>query len=159
MTPAVNATSERIWPLVTLGDLGRVICGQSPPSGSVNTRGVGTPYVSGPEQWDGTSLLLGKWTTDPRRVVTEGCVFVTVKGAGVGTVFPGVAAAIGRDVYAFEPNSRADARFVEHALRHTAAEVVRAARGDIPGLSKHHLTGHAISLPPDRHSATGGRRN
>jgi type I restriction enzyme S subunit len=34
----------------------------------------------------------------------ERSIFVTVKGAGVGTTFPGCYAAIGRDVYAFVPN-------------------------------------------------------
>lgn len=135
------------WPRVSLGDLGELYCGQSPASNAVNAEGHGVPYVSGPEQWDGAILHLGKWTTDPRRVVPAGCVFVTVKGAGVGTVFPGVEAAIGRDIYAFKPNEKADARFVEHALRHTVAEVVRLARGDIPGLSKPQLLEHAIALP------------
>ena len=135
------------WPRVSLGELGELYCGQSPASSAVNTEGHGVPYVSGPEQWDGTTLHLGKWTTEARRVVPVGCVFVTVKGAGVGTVFPGVQAAIGRDIYAFKPNEKADARFVEHALRHSVAEVVRSARGDIPGLSKHHLLEHEIALP------------
>jgi type I restriction enzyme, S subunit len=136
------------WPLVPLSEMGEVLCGQSPPTSTVNQERRGIPYISGPEQWDGQSVHLSKWTTSPKRVVPSGCVFITVKGAGVGTVFPGVEAAIGRDIYAFKPASHVLAKYLEHALRFTAGEIVRSARGDIPGLSKHHLTTHKIVLPP-----------
>src|SRR4051812_31241156 len=91
------------WVTAPMSALGRLHCGQSPPAARVNRDGDGTPYVSGPDQWKFGRLVLDKWTTDPRRVVPDGCIFVTVKGAGVGTTFPGVGCAIGRDIYAFEP--------------------------------------------------------
>lgn len=136
------------WTRVQLGDVGVVHCGQSPPTAAVNKEGRGTPYVTGPEQWDGSRLHMDKWTTEPKRMAPAGSVFVTVKGAGVGTVFPGVAAAIGRDVYAFEPKAGVSPSFVEHALRFTVQDVIRHAVGDIPGLSKSHITDHWIGLPP-----------
>jgi len=136
------------WTRVQLGEIGVVHCGQSPPTAAVNKEGRGTPYVTGPEQWDGSRLHMDKWTTEPKRMAPAGSVFVTVKGAGVGTVFPGVAAAIGRDVYAFEPKAGVSPSFVEHALRFTVQDVIRHAVGDIPGLSKSHITDHWIGLPP-----------
>jgi len=146
--PSLVGAQESGRNLAPLSSIGVVICGQSPPSSTVNKEGKGIPYVSGPEHWDGSVVHLNKWTTGAKRTVPAGCVFVTVKGAGVGTVFPGVEAAIGRDIYAFKPNDNVDTRYIEHGLRHTAAEVVRFARGDIPGLSKNHLLDHEISLPP-----------
>jgi len=136
------------WSRLTLREIGKLHCGQSPRTADVNRDGFGTRYVTGPEQWDGVQLRLDKWTTDPRRVVPEGCVFVTVKGAGVGTIFPGVAAAIGRDVYAYEPAPHVSPRFIQHALRLTVSEVLRNARGDIPGLSKNHILDHVVGIPP-----------
>jgi type I restriction enzyme S subunit len=130
-----------------MSDLGHLHCGQSPASSTVNTDGVGTSYVTGPEQWDGWQFHARKWTTDPKRIVPEGCIFITVKGAGVGKIFPGVAAAIGRDIYAFEPKSNVSRKFVEHALRASVDEVLRHAAGDIPGLSRAHILDHEISLP------------
>ena len=76
------------WALATMGDVGRVHCGQSPAAATVNRKSDGTPYVTGPEQWSGRELRLDKWTTAPKKVVPAGCVFVTVKGAGVGTILP-----------------------------------------------------------------------
>lgn len=130
-----------------LSELGRLHCGQSPPSTDVNRDNRGTPYVTGPEHWDGAQLALDKWTTAPKRVVPPDCVFITVKGAGVGTVFPGVACAIGRDIYAFEPERELSARYLEHWLRFRLQTLIRDARGDIPGLSKNHILDQEIDVP------------
>lgn len=135
------------WVDTSLATLGRLHCGQSPSSSAVNSEGNGVPYVSGPEHWDGFTLNLDKWTTQPKRLVPDGCIFITVKGAGVGTIFPGVECAIGRDIYAFEPSPGVSARFVELAIRATVNEVVWNARGDIPGLSKSHILNHQILVP------------
>lgn len=136
------------WEEAPLDAIGHLYCGQSPATADVNTRGEGVPYVSGPDHWDGSSLAITKWTTKPKRLVPDGCVFVTVKGAGVGKVFPGVPCAIGRDIYAFEPAGGVSARFVEHRLRFEVAEIVRKASGDIPGLSKDDILSHSALIPP-----------
>jgi type I restriction enzyme S subunit len=136
------------WAIADLGQVGTLLCGQSPPSSTVNTDGRGTIYISGPEHWDGIKVHVNKWTTAPAKMVPEGTIFVTVKGAGVGTVFPGVAGAIGRDIYAFLPEQKVPRDFVTHALRFTIAEVIKKAQGDIPGLSKDHILNHKIPLPP-----------
>lgn len=136
------------WELVRLGDLGVLHCGQSPSSKNVNTEGVGVPYVSGPEQWDGVSVHRTKWTTAPAREVGERTIFITVKGAGVGTTFPGISCAIGRDIYAFEPHGGLDLAFVHAAIDVTIADIVINARGTIPGLSKADITEHVIGVAP-----------
>lgn len=144
------SAQTRGWEKVCLNDLGTLYCGQSPSVSEVNTAGIGTPYVTGPEHWDGHKLTLSKWTTNPKRVVPDGCIFITVKGAGVGKLFMGVASAIGRDVYAFKPREDVSLRFVEHALRFTVQDVLRHAVGDIPGISKSHILEHEISIPRSR---------
>ncbi|BET68036.1 restriction endonuclease subunit S [Opitutales bacterium ASA1] len=136
------------WAATTLAAFGELFCGQSLPAAKVNRDGIGTPYVTGPEQWDGQKVHLDKWTTEPARLAPDGCIFITVKGAGVGKLFPGVACAIGRDVYAYKPTSAIDRKFVELSLKFTIAEVVAEAKGDIPGLSKNHILDHTIPLPP-----------
>jgi type I restriction enzyme, S subunit len=136
------------WAAVTLEDIGNLYCGQSPATKFVNTTRTGTPYITGPDQWDGDHLHVDKWTTDPRRIVPQGCIFVTVKGAGVGTIFPGVMGAIGRDIYAFKPAAEVLDSFVQCALEFTVSEIKKNAAGDIPGLSKDHLLKHGVKVPP-----------
>ncbi len=135
------------WKAVRLADIGELISGQSPPSNTVNTEAIGTLYITGPEQWDGRKLHLGKWTTSPKKIVPDGCFFITVKGAGVGKVFPGTACAIGRDIYAFKPSESVSKKFVMHALIASVQDVLRHASGDIPGLSRSHILDHEILLP------------
>ncbi|MGE3787467.1 MAG: restriction endonuclease subunit S [Nitrospirales bacterium] len=135
------------WSITTLNELGQLYCGQSPSSSKVNRDRSGMLYVSGPEQWDGQRIRQEKWTTDPKRVVPKGCIFITVKGAGVGKIFPGISCAIGRDIYAFQPKDSLSVRFIEHAIRFTVQDILKHAAGDIPGLSKSHILQHKIGIP------------
>jgi type I restriction enzyme, S subunit len=135
------------WAQPTLDQFGHLYCGQSSSVAEVNQDGLGMPYVTGPEQWDGNQVIKNKWTEYPRRIVPEGCIFITVKGAGVGKMFPGIHAAIGRDIYAFKPHSEMDFDFVFFAIKHSINAVVANAQGDIPGLSKSHILDHAVAIP------------
>lgn len=130
-----------------LGALGEVLAGQSPSVSEVNYEGRGTPYVTGPEQWDGTKLLTHKWTEFPKRIAPEGSIFITVKGAGVGKTFPGCYAAIGRDVYAFVVNGNHEVKYVLFAIQASAEEVILNAKGLIPGLTKKDICEHEIYIP------------
>lgn len=136
------------WVATSLSTVGKLYCGQSPSVSEVNHSGEGTPYVTGPEMWDGSTLKVDKWTTNPKRKVPNGCIFITVKGAGVGKLFAGVACAIGRDVYAYEPAQELSRKFVEYSLRYNISQILRHAKGDIPGLSKDHILSHLTSFPP-----------
>jgi len=136
------------WASATLGDIGVLYTGQSPSADTVNQEGRGTSYVTGPEQWDGSAFHKPKWTTDPRRIVPEGCIFITVKGGGVGKTFPGIPAAIGRDIYAYQPSTELDYQFILRTIAYRAAEIIEHAQGDIPGLSKHHIEGYSAAIPP-----------
>ncbi|MBZ5666804.1 MAG: restriction endonuclease subunit S [Acidobacteriia bacterium] len=133
--------------LAKLDECGELFCGQSPSVSEVNEAGRGHPYFTGPEQWDGQSLRVEKWTEFPRRLVPDRCIFITVKGAGVGKLFPGAPGAIGRDIYAFHVHKEIDFRYVLYALNYSIAEVIGQAKGDIPGLSRGHIVGHSIYLP------------
>lgn len=135
------------WAVSNLKALGDLICGQSPSSSHVNRDGEGMLYVSGPEQWNGYTIDADKWTTAPKRIVPSGCIFITVKGAGVGTIFPGIKCAIGRDIYAYYPSANVSAKYIEFALINTVHKLIWNAQGDIPGLSKNHLLDHDICLP------------
>lgn len=135
------------WLHLELNAFGELYCGQSPSVAEVNHDQRGLPYITGPEQWDGHVLHINKWTEHPRRIVPPGCIFVTVKGAGVGKMFSGVAGAIGRDVYAFRPYTALDYHYVFYAVKFSIDQIIIQAQGDIPGLSKSHILDHKIGLP------------
>ena len=93
----MNDNGKSKWSRAPLSALGLLISGQSPASRFVNHEGRGTPYVSGPEQWTGERVVIDKWTTSAAKIAPERSIFIVMKGAGVGAVFPGTAAAIGRE--------------------------------------------------------------
>jgi type I restriction enzyme S subunit len=104
-------------------------------------------YVTGPEQWHGNHVASEKWTTNPKRIAPENSIFIAVKGAGVGKMVFGRRAAIGRDVYAFEPHPGLDRKYVFWAIKQSVNEIVAKALGDIPGLSKADIVDHVVRLP------------
>jgi type I restriction enzyme, S subunit len=138
------------WIPTVIRALGNLHCGQSPPSETVNQNGLGTPYISGPEQWDGFQIQMSKWTTARCLVAPANSIFITVKGAGVGKMFPGTTAAIGQDIYAFEPSIEMDYAFIYRALQYSIQDVIAKAHGDIPGLTKDHILSHGIMVPGPR---------
>jgi type I restriction enzyme S subunit len=150
MSSKSNADGKALppgWLNVQLSEFGDLYCGQSPSVPQVNSDSRGVPYVSGPEQWNGHTLHIDKWTEYPKRSVPSGCIFITVKGAGVGKIFPGIECAIGRDIYAFHSHSELDPKYVFYALKYSIDQIVVRAQGDIPGLSKAHILDHQIGLP------------
>lgn len=138
---------QEIGSVKPLATAGKIIAGQSPSKSEVNFEGKGEPYVTGPEQWDGRKILRHKWTESPKRIAPNGSIFVTVKGAGVGTTFPGCYAAIGRDVYAFVPDENMNYSYILFAIQASAEDVVLKAKGLIPGLTKSDIIDHEIYLP------------
>ena len=140
--PALSSS----WSWIKLDQIGELFCGQSPSVSEVNKEGKGMLYVTGPEQWNGREIEEIKWTEFPKRIVPDGSIFITVKGAGVGKLFPGIHCAIGRDVYAFKPDTKINFKYVYHALKHSIDIVVMKALGDIPGLSKNHILDHYLGF-------------
>ncbi len=137
-----------------MGDVGDLICGQSPSTIDVNKNGIGSPYVTGPEQWDGKKVYLNKWTTAPKRFAPKESIFITVKGSGVGTLFPGVKAAIGRDIYAYIPDERYILNeYAFFALKSEIGNILLNAKGLIPGLRKAHILDAIIYLPDIKEQA------
>ncbi|MGQ5288432.1 restriction endonuclease subunit S [Pectobacterium actinidiae] len=136
--------------LQPLNVAGSIIAGQSPSSSQVNNQGKGIAYVTGPEQWDGKKILPHKWTEYPKKIAPDGSIFVTVKGAGVGKTFPGCKCAIGRDVYAFVPNSEMNYKYILFSIQAAAADVVVKAKGLIPGLTKANIIEHVVYIPDIR---------
>lgn len=139
--------NEEGWLPVALDQLGVLHCGQSPASSEVNLNGEGEIYVTGPEQWHGNHVASEKWTTDPKRIAPENSIFIAVKGAGVGKMVFGRRAAIGRDVYAFEPHPSLNRKYIFWAIKHSVDEIIAKALGDIPGLSKSDIVDHVVRVP------------
>lgn len=112
------------WIWVKLDSIGHLLCGQSPSISQVNFEGKGNLYVTGPEQWNGQEIKQTKWTEYPTRIAPFNSIFITVKGAGVGKLFPGTHCVIGRDIYAFCPDQTMNFKFVFYSLLYGINKVI-----------------------------------
>ena len=143
----MTSTLPDRWAVAPLREIGLLVSGNSPAGSLINQVGVGTPYVTGPEQWTGSEVHIDKWTTASVKIVPDRSIFIVVKGR-VGTVFPGIASAIGRDIVAFVPYEPLNIDYLTIVLGKVCADMSASARGQIPGISRSDLLGLSIDIPP-----------
>src|SRR5690349_11209203 len=116
------------WAGRSLGESGLRVGGSAAGGRMVHQGGVGRPYVAGPEQWTGSEVQIDKWPTASVKIVPDRSIFIVVKGR-VGTVFPGTASAIGRDIVAFVPYEPLNIAYLTIALAKVCADMSTSARG------------------------------
>ncbi|MDO6657370.1 restriction endonuclease subunit S [Anaerobacillus sp. 1_MG-2023] len=135
------------WEVVKMDEVIALVSGQSSSVKEVNKKGIGVAYVTGPEQWDGKSIVENKWVEKPRKIAPVSCFFITVKGSGTGTIFPGGPFAIGRDIMAIVPSIRIERTFLYYLTTLHAEKIVYNKVGMVPGISRGDILEHKIGLP------------
>ena len=132
---------------VPLGTRVEIVAGQHIEAALYNGDGIGTPYLTGPDDFGDHSPVIKKWTLTPRKLAKSGDVLVTVKGAGVGKCNLGCDAAIGRQLMALRPIPGLSVQnFVHHFIRHKFEEIAGLADGaTVPGIGKNDLA--SLSFP------------
>jgi len=72
------------WEVVALGDLARIVMGQSPPGSSYNQTGDGIPLINGPAEFGDKFPIFVKWTRQPTKVCQMGDILFCVRGNTTG---------------------------------------------------------------------------
>ncbi len=72
------------WEVVRLGEVAEVIMGQSPPGNHCNRTREGIPLLNGPTEYGIDHPAPAQWTTDPRKMASEGAILFCVRGATAG---------------------------------------------------------------------------
>lgn len=72
------------WKWVQLGDACNIIMGQSPPSTSYNTDGIGLPFFQGKAEFTDLYPIVEKWCTTPNKIAEPNDILLSVR-APVGT--------------------------------------------------------------------------
>jgi type I restriction enzyme S subunit len=73
------------WDVVRLGEVVRLTLGQSPPSSTYNTDGIGLPFLQGKAEFGVVFPLPDRWCSDPERTADPGSILISVR-APVGDV-------------------------------------------------------------------------
>ena len=138
------------FPIVALGDVAEIIAGQSPPGVSYNEEGIGTPFYQGKTEFG--EMCIGepvKWTTDPRRIVDEFDILMSVR-APVGPInFATQRICIGRGLAAIRPlGGRLHTTFAFYVLRGMESKITGNAGAAFASINKGDIQQIRIPLPP-----------
>lgn len=93
-----------VWVEKKLGEVCKIIMGQSPKGSSYNKEGKGVPLINGPVEFGEdpfSKTIKSKFTTEPTKMCKEGDLILCVRGSTTGRInIAGFDACIGRGVAA-----------------------------------------------------------
>jgi type I restriction enzyme S subunit len=105
------------WRVVRLGEVAAILMGQSPPSESYNSQGIGLPFLQGKAEFGEVYPTPIKWCSRPLRISPPGAILLSVR-APVGDVnLAPFRCCIGRGLAAICANEKVDTTFLFHWLR------------------------------------------
>ncbi len=119
-----------------------------------NTRGEGTPYLTGPADFPDGQIQQTKFTVKPTTLCKAGDILVTVKGSGSGTLIEANGEyCISRQLMAIRASSW-NPRFLLYSLLQSASRIGDASTGLIPGLSRADIMEQELPIPSEADEQT-----
>jgi type I restriction enzyme S subunit len=137
------------WSLSRIGEHARIVSGSHVKSDLVSSNEDLTPYLTGPDDFEGRTFHVSKYTDSPEKFCKAGDVLITVKGMGCGsTVLADQRAAISRQIKAIRPSDDLDKLFLFYWLRYREEALNILAEGTRQlGLSIGDIESFPLPLP------------
>lgn len=145
---------EKNWIKKSLGDVARIVMGQSPKGETYNSRGEGLPLINGPVEFGIGQLSethITKYTTKPTKICKKGDLIVCVRGSTTGkTNIAGCDSCLGRGVASIT----ADKNIIDQNLLNIYIASLRkfiykiGTGATFPNVSSHMLSSIKIAFPP-----------
>jgi type I restriction enzyme S subunit len=138
------------WDAQKLKDHVDLISGAHVKSDKVHSDPNGTPYLTGPEDFDGLGFEVTKYTDAPTKFCEESDTLVTVKGSGCGkSALADSRACISRQLKSLRPSESLNPFFLYYYVKSKQDWLLSLSEGSaIPGLSNSHLTALDLARPP-----------
>ena len=137
------------WEIKTIGDVCKVIAGQSPEGKFYNNNGSGTPFYQGKKEYG--EKYIGEpttWTTKVTKEAEANDVLMSVR-APVGPInFATQKICIGRGLAAIRPTKLIDKEFLFNFLLKHEGEIVGNAGAVFNSINKAQIEAIEIPLPP-----------
>jgi type I restriction enzyme, S subunit len=124
-----NADLPAGWVWTTLDDACDIIMGQSPPSETYNTEGVGLPFYQGKAEFGALSPTSVKWCSQPGKIAEAGDVLITVRAPVGPTNLCREKSCIGRGLAAICPQKGMPSLYILYLLRSIVDEIAGKATG------------------------------
>jgi len=117
------------WVWTTLDEACDIIMGQSPPSETYNTEGVGLPFYQGKAEFGDLYPTPVKWCSQPGKIAEAGDVLITVRAPVGPTNLCREKSCIGRGLAAIRPKDGMPSLYILYLLRNVADEIAGKATG------------------------------
>ena len=136
------------WEWCRLGDVIQLLSGRDLEPYHYNSDGIGIPYMTGASNFCHEELIVNRWTEVPVTVSHIGDLLITCKGT-IGTMaFNNIGDIhIARQIMGIS-SSYVSLKYIKLCLEIHVAELQKAARSIIPGISRDDMLCAIISLPP-----------
>lgn len=137
------------WPESALGDVCKVIAGQSPKSSAYNDNGKGLPFYQGKK--DFTDRYLSpptKWTTSITKRAFRDDILMSVRAPVGPTNIATEEVCIGRGLAAIRASDKVDQGFLWYALMWMQPKIVGNAGAVFPSINKKQIEALTLPLPP-----------
>jgi type I restriction enzyme S subunit len=106
------------WQWTTISDACNVAMGQSPPSSTYNSEGIGLPFYQGKAEFGDLYPTPGKWCSKPQKTADAGDVLISVRAPVGPTNLCRERSCIGRGLAALRPLAEIPSLYVLYLLRH-----------------------------------------
>ena len=123
--------------------------GQSPPSSTYNSDGVGLPFLQGKGEFGELHPTPSKWCSSPSKVAPAGAVLLSVRAPVGPTNIARTTCCIGRGLAAISPDGDISSRFVLWALREHEPTLEKLGTGStFTAVTKAQVVSTPIKCPP-----------
>jgi len=137
------------WEVINLGQAADLIMGQSPPSSSYNTKGIGLPFLQGKAEFGDIYPLPKKWCSKPIKIAQKNDVLISVR-APVGDVnIAPFDCCIGRGLAAIRPKDCLEQLYLFYYLLTVKQRLESEGRGTtFKAIGRSVLENFKLPLPP-----------
>ena len=137
------------WASARLTELCHIEMGQSPPSSTYNTDGLGLPFLQGKAEFGELYPTPTKFCSRPSKIAKAGAILLSVRAPVGPTNITPSDCCIGRGLAAISPLGDIPDRFVLWALRYHAPALAKSGTGStFTAVSKAQVVSIPITLPP-----------
>ena len=144
-----NGNSKN-WKIVRLGEISKIVMGQSPSGSTYNKNGKGIPMLNGPSEFTEFNPIPIQWTTSPIKLAEKGQILFCVRGATAGRMnWADQSYAIGRGLASISgDNENSTTEYIFQFLLQLQNQFRDIRTTTFPNVSMKSLESLKILLPP-----------
>lgn len=136
------------WKWVRLGDIISLISGQDMTTNQYNDSRIGIPYLTGASNIDNGTIIVNRWTDQPKSIAKKGDLLLTCKGTvGTTAVLCEDNVHIARQIMSLR-TFEVDVEYIHLFIKSYVNILKSKAKSMIPGIERKDVLYAILPLPP-----------